>query len=323
MSLTQWLIILNPVAGGGKTARMWPHISKYFLERDFIFECVFTKHKNHAVTIVIEAIREGFRKFIVIGGDGTLHKVINGIFFQQDVPTSDITIGVIPIGTGNDTVSPYGIPLEYRQAMDIICNNKSVLTDVGTVTFQDYGVERKRFFINSAGLGLDAEVVRHYEKVVEQHHDRGKSLYLQSLLNTFMFYRSKDYRILLDGEVFYEGPVLTLNIGIGTTIGSGMKALPLAIPDDGLFDITLVTSMSKLSLALKIKDFINGKVYSFKEAMHGRGRTVEVLPNSKQATGLETDGELMGSPPYVFNIIPSSIRIFAGESFVPFVRNET
>ncbi|MDD4920592.1 MAG: diacylglycerol kinase family lipid kinase [Bacteroidales bacterium] len=323
MSLTKWMIILNPVAGGGKTALLWPHISKYFRERDFSFECVFTRHKYHAVTMTIEAIREGFRNFIVIGGDGTYHEVINGIFYQQDVPTRDITVGIIPIGTGNDLISAYRIPSDYEQAMDTIFQHNSVLTDIGWVSFQDYGIERSRFFANAAGMGLDAAVIRRYEKVVEQNNRRGNSLYLQSLLHQFLMYRPKDLRVLVDGNVFFEGPVLTCSIGIGICIGSGMKALPLSIPDDGLFDITLVTTMNKVALALRIKDFINGHVYNFKEAMHGRGRTIEVLPNSKQTTGLETDGELMGAPPYLFKIIPSSIRILAGRDFVPFVRNET
>jgi len=323
MSLAKWMIILNPVAGGGKTALLWPHVSKYLHERDLSFDCVFTKHKYHAVTITIEAIREGFRHFIVIGGDGTFHEVVNGIFYQQDVPTQDMTVGIIPIGTGNDLVSTYRIPSDYELAMETIIQENSILTDIGWVSFQDYGIERSRFFANAAGMGLDAAVIRRYEKVVEQNKRRGHSLYLKSLLHQFLLYQSKDLRVLVDGNVFYEGPVLTFSIGIGTYIGSGMKALPLAIPDDGLFDITLVRPMNKVALALRIKDFIAGNVYSYKESMHGRGRTIEVLPNSKQTTGLETDGELMGAPPYMFKLIPSSLRIIAGKDFVPFVRNGT
>ncbi|HHV02409.1 MAG: diacylglycerol kinase family protein [Bacteroidales bacterium] len=323
MFSSRWMIILNPVAGGGKTAVMWPHISKFLHEHDLCFECIFTKHKYHAVTITIEAIREGFRNFIVIGGDGTFHEVINGIFYQQDVPTQNITMGIIPIGTGNDFIYAYKIPLNHVRAMETIIKNKSILTDVGWVSFQDYGIERSRYFANAAGMGLDAAVIKHYERIVEQDNRRGKAQYLSSLLHQFLFYRPKDLRILVNGNMFYEGPVLTCSIGIGVSIGSGMKALPLSIPDDGLFDITLVAPMNKVTLALRIRDFIDGKVYSFKEALHGRGKTVEIMPNSKNTTFLETDGELMGTPPYVFSIIPSSLRLLVGEDFVPYVKNET
>ncbi len=322
MTSTPWMIILNPIAGGGKTAVMWPRISNFFLEHNLNFECVFTKHKYHAVTITIEAIREGIRHFIVIGGDGTFHEVINGIFYQQDVPTDSITMGIIPIGTGNDMVSSYQIPTDYEKAMETIIKGKSILTDVGWVSFQDFGIERTRYFSNAAGMGLDAAVIRHYEKIVEMGNKRGKAQYLNSLLHQFLFYRCKDLRILIDGQMFYEGPVLTCSVGIGKFIGSGMKALPLAIPDDGLFDVTLVGPMNKASLALRIKHFIAGEVYSFKESLHGRGKTVEILPNSKNTGFLETDGEPMGTPPYMFKIIPSSLRLLVGEDFVPFVKSE-
>lgn len=323
MSSSSWIIILNPVAGGGKTTVMWPHISKYLLEHNLPFKCIFTKYKYHAVTLTTEAILAGFRNFIVIGGDGTFHEVVNGIFYQQDVPTQDITVGIIPIGTGNDLVSAYKIPLDHVEAMETIMKNKSILTDVGWVSFQDYGIERSRYFANAAGIGLDAAVIKHYERIIERGNNRGKAQYLSSLLHQFLVYRPKDLRILVDGEMFYEGPVLTCSIGMGISIGSGMKALPLSIPDDGLFDITLITPMNKAALALRIKSFIDGKVYSYKEAFHGRGKTVEILPNSKNTAFLETDGELMGTPPYLFKIIPSSLRLLVGADFSPYVKNET
>lgn len=323
MSSAKWMIILNPVAGGGRTAVMWPHISKFFLEHGVDFECIFTRHKYHAVTIALEAVREGFRNLVVIGGDGTFHEVANGVFYQKDVPTQEITLGIIPIGTGNDFIRAYGIPTDCVQAMETIINNRPVLTDVGTVSFQDFGIERTRHFVNAAGMGLDAAVIRHYERKMDLANGKSKPQYLNSLLNQFLLYKSVSLRIIIDGTMFYEGPVLTCSVGIGTSIGNGMKALPLSVPDDGLFDITLVEPMNKLILAARIKDFINGNVYTFKEAYHSRGKTVEILPVSKQTTYLETDGELMGTPPYVFKILPASLKLLVSKDFVPQVKNES
>lgn len=323
MSSKRWMIILNPVAGGGRTAVMWPHISKFFISHGIRFECVFTKHKYHAVTLALEAVREGFTNILVIGGDGTLHEVVNGVFYQQDIPTQDITIGVIPIGTGNDFVRAYHIPTDYEQALEGIIHNRPILTDVGVVSFQDFGIERTRYFVNAAGMGLDAAVIKHYEKKISLNNGRRKPQYLTSLLNQFLLYRSANLRVLIDGHKFYEGPVLTCSVGIGTCIGNGMKALPLAIPDDGLFDITLVEPMPKVTLAARIKDFIEGRVYTYDESHHGRGKNIEVLPAGKRSTFLETDGELMGTPPYSFNILPHSLRLIAGAAFVPQLKSET
>ncbi|MFY9115517.1 MAG: diacylglycerol kinase family protein [Bacteroidales bacterium] len=323
MSSTRWMIILNPVAGGGRTAVMWPHISKHFTDHGIHFACAFTRHKYHAVTLALEAVREGFRNLLVIGGDGTLHEVVNGVFYQQDVPTAEITVGIIPIGTGNDFVRAYHIPTDYEQALETITHNRPVLTDVGLATFQDFGIERTRFFVNAAGMGLDAAVIRHYEKRMALSNGKKKPQYLTSLLSQFLLYRSADLRLMIDGNKFYEGPVLTCSIGIGVSIGNGMKALPLSIPDDGLFDVTLVEPMSKILLAARIKDFIEGRVYSFKEAHHGRGKHIEIFPAGKKGTFLETDGELMGTPPYTFRILPKSLQLIPGTAFVPSFKNET
>ncbi|MDD2641344.1 MAG: diacylglycerol kinase family protein [Bacteroidales bacterium] len=311
-----WMIIINPSAGGGRTALLWPRISNFFIKAGLQFECVFTTHKFHAVSLTVEAIHDGARNIIVIGGDGTIHEVVNGIFFQKDVPTREITLGLIPIGTGNDLIHTYDIPADYMEAAKTLLKGRSVITDVGKVTFQDYGVERTRFFANVAGFGLDAAVIRHYERSIEEKRRRGEGRYLRSLLRQFLLYRAKNLRVLVDDRPIYDGPVLTGDVGIGKYIGSGMIALPLAVADDGLFDVTLVGNMSKLAIGLRIKDFVKGNVYAFKESIHARGSKVEVYPNSTNGGYLETDGEPMGTPPFVFTILPGSLNLIVGESFV-------
>lgn len=202
------------------------------------------------------------------------------------------------------------------EAAKTLLKGRSVITDIGKVTFQDYGVERTRFFANVAGFGLDAAVILHYERSLEGNRKRGEGQYLKSLLRQFLLYRSKSLRVLVDDKLIYDGPVLTGDVGIGKYIGSGMVALPLAIADDGLFDITLVGNMSKLAIALRIKDYVKGNVYSFKESIHARGSKVEVYPNSSNGGHLETDGEPMGTPPFIFTILPGSLNLIVGEGFV-------
>jgi len=103
-----------------------------------------------------------------------------------------------------------------------------------------------------------------------------------------------------------------------------MKALPLAIPDDGLFDITLVEPMPKVTLAARSQRFHSKDVFThLTKPITGRGKNIEVLPAGKRSTFLETDGELMGTPPYSFNILPHSLRLIAGAAFVPQLKSET
>src|SRR5690554_4197767 len=98
----EWLVLVNPNAGIGKGKKDWGKISQLLDEQGFVYQAVFTERKLHAIELVIENITLGYRKIIVVGGDGTMNEVVNGVFSQQVVPTTAITLGMISIGTGND-----------------------------------------------------------------------------------------------------------------------------------------------------------------------------------------------------------------------------
>ena len=98
----QWFAIVNPVAGNGRGLDDFPRISKLLREQRIHCEAVFSEHKFHAVELTVDAVRRGYRRIIAIGGDGTLHEVVNGLFIQQVVPPSEVLLAVIAVGSGND-----------------------------------------------------------------------------------------------------------------------------------------------------------------------------------------------------------------------------
>ena len=100
----KWFAIVNPVAGSGKGLTDWPTISKMLRDHHIVPEYVFTEHKYHAIELTVEAVNNGFRKIIVVGGDGTIHEVVNGLFIQKTVPTTDVLLSVIAVGTVNDWI---------------------------------------------------------------------------------------------------------------------------------------------------------------------------------------------------------------------------
>ena len=104
-----WFVIVNPVAGGGRGLDHFPQISKHLRDAHILCEPVFTEHKSHATELTVWAVREGYRRIIVVGGDGTLHEVVNGLFIQQEVCPSDVLLAVVAVGTGNDWVRTFGI----------------------------------------------------------------------------------------------------------------------------------------------------------------------------------------------------------------------
>ena len=122
----KWFAIVNPVAGSGKGLSDWPLISKLLRDHHIVPEYAFTERKYHAIELAVEAINNGFRKIMVVGGDGTIHEVVNGLFIQKAVPTTEVLVGVIAVGTGNDWIRMFGIPRKYSEAIRAIVSFSSV-----------------------------------------------------------------------------------------------------------------------------------------------------------------------------------------------------
>lgn len=317
MPNARWMVIVNPIAGAGISSEVWPHISAKLKAANIAFDCQFTSHKFHAVNLTIDSIKKEYRNFIVVGGDGTIHEVINGFFYQKEVATEELTLAIIPIGNGNDFIRMYDIPTDYEKAIRVIKEGRAILTDVARVSFMDLGVQRTTYMANSSGLGLDAKVIRKYESLMEFSGHRKNITYANVLFRTFLLYRACQCHITVDGKDFFKGALLTGNISLGRYIGGGMMAIPSAIPDDGLLEVMTIESMSKVKIATRIIDFIKGTLYHIKGVQHTRGRHIEVHCNTTNFSRLEVDGEPLGTPPFIFDILPESLCLIVGPYFAP------
>ena len=156
----EWFAVVNPNAGNGKARKDWNRISDILWKNDIRFSARTTQRKGNATEFTREFISGGGRKIISIGGDGTLNEIINGIFTQDYCPTTDITLSLIPVGTGNDWGRMFGIPLIYEGAVQVIREGKQMLHDVGVIDYFSGEEKAKRYFINIAGLGFEAVVVK-------------------------------------------------------------------------------------------------------------------------------------------------------------------
>lgn len=312
MTTEKWMVIVNPKAGSGRGLKDWPIISNQMYNSGLRFTCVFTEHKFHAIELTVKAINDGFRHIVAVGGDGTIHEVVNGIFIQKEVPTTDIYLAVIPAGTGNDWIRMYGISSTYSEAVDALVQKRTVLQDVGKVEFFETRVPHVRYMANVAGLGFDAVVNLKYNNLKDQGK-YGKSLYLRSTFNTFLKYTSKHFDIKVDGEPFYNGMVFSGAVGIGKYNGGGMQQTPNAAVDDGLMDLTIITHMSKFKVLRKFKMLFTGKIYSLPSVLFRQCKTIEI--NTTPETRIEIDGEAVGTSPFRFELVPRSIRVVVGHSY--------
>jgi len=308
MRNNRWLVIVNKAAGAGKAAQDWPGIAALLDKYDFQYDAVFTERRLHAMALTRKRIEEGYWKIIVVGGDGTMNEVINGVFKQKRFQTTEIMLGMITVGTGNDWARMFNIPKDYESAIVTISQQKTFIQDAGLVTYTQSDQTWTRYFINIAGMGFGAKVTDKTNRLKSKGR-RSPSLYLLNIFTSLLNYRSIKTSIQIDGEN-YDRNVFSFNVGICKYNGGGMIQVPDAIPDDGLFNMTLIKKVSKLNIIANMKKLYNGKITTHSKVETWTGKTVRI--DGPMKIQLETDGETLGHSPLEFSIIPRSVKVISG-----------
>ena len=309
----KWFVIVNPVAGGGRGLDHFPQISKHLRDAYIRCEPVFTEHKFHATELTVTAVREGYRHIIVVGGDGTLHEVVNDLFIQQEVRPDEVLLAVIAVGTGNDWVRTFGISNRYRDAVRAIAEGHSFLQDVGVVSYEEAHYRQSRYMANVAGAGFDAHVVRkqsHLKKKGHKHRWR----YTWCVVNSFFRYKSTGVKVWVDDRLVYNNLLLSIAIGICKYNGGGMQPLPEAVADDGMFDVSLIRPVHFWHLLFRFHYLFNGGIYRIRHILRERGSRIRI--ESSPEVSVEVDGELLGESPLEFSVLHRAIRVVVGREFL-------
>jgi YegS/Rv2252/BmrU family lipid kinase len=305
----RWLIVVNPNAGKRKGRKDWNQIATLLSEYGIEYRVVFTGKQRDAIKIVEHGIQDGFRRIAAVGGDGTMNEVVNGVFIQNSVPTDQITLGIITVGTGNDWGRMFGIPRDYEGAVRLIKEYKTCLSDTGIVEYDTEQGRGRRYFINIAGLGFDAVVVRRTNAQKEKGRN-GKAIYFYNLLKSLLFYKHTHTDVVIDGKLI-TNQTFTISLGIGKFSGGGMRQTPNALHDDGLFDITIIKRMRKGEIIRSLRKLYDGTILNHPKIEGHTGRNI--LINSQPPIHLEADGESLGYSPIEFNIIPKAVRVIYNE----------
>ena len=221
-----WQVILNPHAGGGRGAHDQKRIEQLLRQSKIPYQLSISQFPGHAIELARDLVTSGATHLIVAGGDGSLNEVVNGIFLAEQKSRHEITLGMLPVGTGNDWIKTFGIPDHYQKAIDIIKAYKTVLQDVGEITCLMDGQTSKRYFVNIAGFGFDALVARNANNL-KFRGITGIRVYIQSLLSGYLNYKSRPTRISIDGATL-DINLFSASIGIGKFNGGGMMQVPEA-----------------------------------------------------------------------------------------------
>ena len=307
----KWYVVVNPNAGSRKIKHDWPEIKMLLSEAGFEFGFVFTEGSLDAIELVKKAIADGERNFIAVGGDGTFNEVANGIFSQAEVNQEEFTLAAIPVGTGNDWGRMFSIPADYKQAIEIINKGQTFVQDVGIAEYQQGGSRQKRYFVNVAGIGFDALVAHKTNKQKESGKKASAFSYFANLLTSLFEYKPKQIQLDINGKS-WDFNTFSLTVGICRFNGGGMMQSPLAIPDDGLLDVTVIKKIGMGTLATQLKNLYNGTFIRHPKVFTSRGSRVKIN-SAKSNFSLEADGESLGNGPFEFSILPRVLRVVIGD----------
>lgn len=300
----KWFVIINPTSGNGSCRKVWPKIESLIKSNCFSYDFAFTEHKNHSTELVQEAIEKGIYNIICVGGDGTLHNVVNGIMNQTRIPSKDISVGMIPIGTGNDWVKTHNIPIDIKKAIHIIKKGHKKLQDLGKIDF--LGEDKKPvYFNNLAGVGFDGFVV---SKVHKYKHFGTIAYLVGAILGLFSF--NNFYSSVLVNNKKIHSKTLMVLVGLCKYSGGGMQLTKDVNPFDGLFDISIAKNIGKFDIIKNLGKLFNGKIVNHKKVETFKSESISVSIEQDNLPYIQADGELIGRGNISITISPKALSFF-------------
>lgn len=295
-----WFLIVNPEAGNGNFTNIWAEIQYQLNIHSITYEYAFTQYGKHEIELVQQAIQNGYTHIIAVGGDGTLHHVVNGIMTQNHVKTTAVTVGVIPVGTGNDWVKTYNIPKKIDLAVAKILKNETVAQDIGYLELAD----TTAYFNNVAGIGYDGYVVQKLNKLKRF----GGIAYLLSGIMGLLFYKKTPFTITIHNETVTTRCLMTL-FGICRYSGGGMQLTSYTDSSDGFFDITIAKNLTLLDLLINLPKLYNGRIVNHKKVSTYLSKSVTVSPkNPNDQPFIQADGELIGTGKVTVSIVEKALH---------------
>lgn len=298
-----WHIIANPVAHGGAMEKAWPQIEQALQAAGVNYSVRFTERRGHAPGLVEDVLLKGGRYILAIGGDGTNHEVVHGIFTQKFVPPAEITYALLPFGTGNDWAREHQIPLDPVARIERLKNPAIGFQDIGHVTFQRDGNMASSYFVNVAGMAYDGYI----GKKLLEHPASNRIQYLLMVAQYLFEYKLAPARIHFDGKQA-EDYFYTINIGLCRYSAGGMQLSPHAVPDDGLFALTFARKLAKWEVLLQTRNFYNGNILKHPKIEGYQARFIRVEHTGETPVLLEADGEFLGETPVEFTLLEKALR---------------
>ena len=284
--------IINPKSSSGRGIRFWWSVKDELDKQKIVYNAVFTKHPGHATELAKQICEEytGIKNLVILGGDGTVNEVINGINNY-----SEVLLGYIPSGSSNDLARSLRIPKDPIEALShILKPTKFKYLDHGQITFLDKE-QTPRKFACSSGMGYDAAVcLEVQESPLKKSLNRfgaGKFVYIAIAIKQVLTAPRINATISVDGstkETFKK--VLLISSMIHKYEGGGLLMAPNADPTDGKLTVTLVHGLSKAKVFVLLPTIFTGKHIKYRGVETFHCSQIELQTDVN--TAVHTDGEV-------------------------------
>ncbi len=284
------LFVVNPYAGTNKKMALAEMLERYIDRRKYTPQIVYTERIKHAQEFAAQAVEENIPYLVAVGGDGTVNECASGVV------STNTSLGIVPLGSGNGLARDLGIPLEVTSALSLLNNHKLDCIDCGQVG-SDY-------FFCTAGVGFDAYV----SKKFAGSSQRGLVGYLRSIAEEFLHYKSQHYTLLSEGnEELYKA--FSITFANAAQFGNNAVISPMADIRDGKLDICIVKDYPKhLGLSMGLRLF-NRSIH--KSRYVKISKVQDVVIKCPKGTLYHLDGEVKQSEENTLHvsILPSSLKV--------------
>jgi diacylglycerol kinase (ATP) len=296
------VLIANPRAGRGRVGEELPEVERQLQSHRLGYRILETEGPWHAATLAREALRDGARFLVAVGGDGTIQEVVNGMVDGDRPVAEDAVLGVVAAGSGSDFVRTFGLPGDAVRAVRHLEGDRLYPIDVMRAEYRRGDTTEVRYVPNIAEVGLGAEVVRRAERLPRW---LGRSRYFWGFWLSLGSHRSTRVTVGVDRKSF-DGTANNVVVANCQFYGGGMKISPRSYPGDGLLDVQISTGPKSEAFTLMPKIY-RGEHVPHPHIKELRGREVRV--EAERPLAVEGDGEVLGTTPATFTVLAQIVSL--------------
>jgi diacylglycerol kinase (ATP) len=300
--VTDTAFVVNPASGNGVAGRRWPQVAELAAAYGLAGDAFLTEAPGHATDLAEQAVAEGARLLVVVGGDGTLNEVVNGVVRTA---RTDVDLALVPSGTGDDFARSFHLPSDVEEALKVAGGTTVRTLDLGRARFVGHdGAEGERYFANFAGAGISGAIAR---RGAETSRRLGARVaYFWATIAVFSRWKSVEMTVQADKER-REGRLHEVFVANGGYAAGGMWVAPHADTGDGLLETVLIGDFTKPEFMVTFPKIYRGKHVGHPKVEILRARSVAV--EAAVPLPVVLDGEQPGTTPASFEVVPGALRL--------------